>query len=574
MLSLPKRIAKVIDIRSNIFRTYRSTRTCLNITDIRNVGIVAHIDAGKTTTTENMLYLCGVIKQLGRVDGGDTTMDYLPQERERGITISAATTRMNWKNYIINVIDTPGHVDFTFEVSRSSRVLDGCVVIVDAVSGVQAQTQTVWRQTVDKKPSGGQIYNNQTHGLPAIGFVNKMDRVGADFRQCILSMEQKLGRNRHIILPIQVPIGAEESFAGVIDLIGLKSMVYPSHSSSRNPLSPVVESIDLTDPDVPDRDVILQARGHMLSTLAENDEQFLDVYLEHEDEFGCLSVPINDILNAITRLCHKGFIIPVLCGASLRGKGVEPVLESICRFLPAPNASDEGKPSIVLVRKEMESNKSSVLTDGRDTEDPKKYRYLKADEAEPLSAMIFKIVHDQNKGSLAFVRVFSGVLHAKSMIYNSTKNCKERVHQLGLVVADDLELLETISAGNVGCIIGLKHATTGDTLMEAQSKCLPPSSICKVTSKVTHHKKELGEMHEYVLDGLSVPEPVFALSVEPEKVSQQPMLDKALAILSTEDPSLRVDTDPDSGMTVSCTLQMLLTFPYRRTLLVHTTCCL
>ena len=479
---------------------------------IRNVGIVAHIDAGKTTTTENMLFLCGEIKQLGRVDTGDTTMDFLPQERERGITISSATKQLKWKQNIINVIDTPGHVDFTFEVSRSARVLDGVVVVIDAVAGVQAQTQTVWKQTVRRK-----------HGnsLPAIAFINKMDRNGADFDRSVLSMCHKLNANA---VPIQFPITRKDEFEAVVDLIAMNKYTWRtvhtqstsnSPLSSRTPVSPIVTPLESSDEFY---GVCITRRQALLERLAELDEEYMEVYLNGTDT-------VSDILHAIKRLCRNNSIIPVLCGASLRGKGVESLLDAISVFLPPPNynPSVTGK-NYQLIHK--------LHPDSRLT--------LTPDPHGPLCAMIFKVVFDTHKGYLSFIRVFSGTITNKSTVFNSTKGLKERVGQLCRVQADDLESLEEISAGDVGCIVGLKHSVTGDTLVSGSG-----------TDKIESGKGvKIYPISEYVLGGLTIPEPVYSLSIEPDKASQQPALEKALTILTTEDPSLQVEYQVDSGLTL------------------------
>lgn len=470
--------------------------------------------------------MCGEIKQLGRVDTGDTYMDFLPLERERGITISSATTQMKWKNNIINVIDTPGHVDFTFEVARSARVLDGCVVIVDAVAGVQAQTQTVWKQTVARK------HNGMENGLPAIAFVNKMDRNGADFERSLASMREKLHAN---VVPIQYPIGGEESFAGVVDLIGMNKLVWPVQSTSRSPAAPAVTPL-LPEDDL--YEVATRHRSEMLSALAENDEAFLDKYLMEEERVsaggdGDDLISVGDVLGALTRLCSDGVVVPTLCGASLRGKGVEPLLDSIGAFLPAPNYS----PVVDGVTSSSAASRRFSLVH---KENPSVQRMLAPVASGPMCALVFKLVHDSNRGIMAFVRVFSGTLTAKSMVHNTSKNIRERVHQLCRIQADELTMLDGIQAGDVGCIIGLKNTVTGDTIMNISD------GKDKVKAKGKSEAEKL-PLTDFVLDGMAVPDPVYSVSVEPEKSSDQPALEKALAILALEDPSLRVDINEESG---------------------------
>ena len=324
-----------------------------SIHTIRNVGVVAHIDAGKTTTTEQMLFICGQTKSVGRVDTGDTVMDFLPQERERGITISSAAISFEWKNHHINLIDTPGHVDFTVEVERSARVLDGAIVIVDAVSGVQAQTRTVWKQT--KKQS-----------IPAIAFVNKMDRDGASFEQAVQSIRKKLGANA---VPIQMPMtGNEGAFHGVIDLISLSKMTFDntSSSSSRSPKSPVVEPLNDTSSSQYVEAII--ARKAMMESIAEVDEVIMEKYLESDDGS---TLTTTDLIAGIRRACLKGDMVPTVCGASLRGKGVEPLLDSLTAFLPSPL----DRPSSIAINHKT-NEKKIISPDGKGDNPPLSVAFL------------------------------------------------------------------------------------------------------------------------------------------------------------------------------------------------------
>ena len=470
----------------------------------RNIGIIAHIDAGKTTTSEQMLFLCGETTSVGRVDTGDTVMDFLPQERERGITIQAAAITLSWKSHRINLIDTPGHVDFTIEVERSVRVIDGAVIIVDAVSGVQAQTKTVWRQA-------------QKQSLPAIAFINKMDRDGASFDRTLASIRTKLGANAVALqLPIfspQDPTGGvgDAAFLGVVDLLTLTRATWNSGSggdahssgqpSSRTPPRAVTSPLSTTDPLYASA---VAARRALVERIVETDDVLLDQYLEKGEE----SVSVETLLKALRRACIRGQLVPTLCGASLRGKGVEPLLDSVLAFLPSPAE----RPQIQAVHR---SDKSKPL------------RELDPLTTRDLCALAFKIVNDEARGPLVFVRTFTGSLTSKLSLLNATRGQRERVNQLLSVTADDLEQLAELGPGNVGCLVGLKHTVTGDTLV-----------------------LDKGPLKDYVLAGLTVPRPVFSQSVEPEQTSQQAALEAALAVLCMEDPSLQVELDKESGQTL------------------------
>ena len=463
---------------------------------IRNIGIIAHIDAGKTTTSEQMLFLCGETKSVGRVDTGDTVMDFLPQERERGITIQAAAITMAWKGHRINLIDTPGHVDFTIEVERSVRVIDGAVVIVDAVSGVQAQTKTVWRQACKQ-------------GLPAVAFVNKMDRDGASFERALVSVKTKLGAN---VVPLQLPILdlRDGSFLGVVDLLSMNKTLWeqqqqPSSTTtnSRVPPRATVAPLDAAhDAGLYQR--AREARRVMVESIVETNEELMDVYLEQGEG----AIDLAGLLAALRAACLQGAIVPAMCGASLRCRGVEPLLDAVLAFLPSP--LDKPKPTWAV---------SSI--EGKPRKD------INPASTQDLCALAFKIVHDASRGPLVFVRTFSGSLSPKQVLRNSSSGHKERLNQLLSVTADDLAPLAELGPGNVGCIVGLKHTVTGDTLV-----------------------LDRGPLHDYALAGLSVPRPVFSMSVEPEQSSQQTDLEAALAIMCVEDPSLKVEVDKESGQTL------------------------
>ena len=415
------------------FLWHRSSKSWIHT--IRNVGVVAHIDAGKTTTTEQMLFICGQTKSVGRVDTGDTVMDFLPQERERGITISSAAISFEWKNHHINLIDTPGHVDFTVEVERSARVLDGAIVIVDAVSGVQAQTRTVWKQT--KKQS-----------IPAIAFVNKMDRDGASFEQAVQSIRKKLGANA---VPIQIPMtGSEGAFHGVIDLISLSKMTFDntSSSSSRSPKSPIVEPLD-DDVSSPMYTEAIIARKALMESIAEVDEVIMEKYLESDDGS---TLTTTDLIAGIRRACLKGDIVPTVCGASLRGKGVEPLLDSLTAFLPSPL----DRPSSIAIN--QKTNEKKIISPDGKGENLPSLSHSCDDTPFPihplssihnfdntdLCALAFKVTYDPLRGPLVYIRSYSGTLSAKQTLFNATRGVRERVNQLLHVNAGEHTLYSLI----------------------------------------------------------------------------------------------------------------------------------
>ena len=473
-------------IRSSTFRAVSSL-----LARNRNIGIVAHVDAGKTTTSERMLNLCGATNSVGRVDSGDTIMDFLPQERERGITIQSAAITMDWKDHMINLIDTPGHVDFTVEVERCARVLDGVVVVIDAVSGVQAQTKTVWRQTQRRK-------------LPSILFVNKMDRIGASFERAIKSSETKLNCN---VVPLQVPIGSEDDFNGVMDLISMTKTEWHTNEQKNMP-SEVQTALSKSDPAYAD---YLQARLDMLERLAECDESFMDEYLaaqesDSDEQKAMLDAPAfsSEVINgALRRACLSGVVVPAICGASLRGKGVQALLDSVLSFLPSPLDT----PSVTAVHK----------TNG-------KTREISVAHTKEMCTFAFKIVYDKLRGPLVFVRNYSGTLTDRAVLYNTTQGKKERLNQLLAVSADDLDQIKELGPGQVGCLVGLKHTRTGDTLV-----------------------LDKGPLQHHELEGITLPRQVFSLAIEPERSSQQTELEDALRILCTEDPSLTFRVDEESG---------------------------
>ncbi len=498
-----------------------AARAQSSLSNIRNLGIIAHIDAGKTTTSEYMLYLCGDIASVGRVDNGDTVMDFLPQERERGITIGSAAISMPWGNCKLNLIDTPGHVDFTVEVERSCRVLDGVVVIVDAVSGVQAQTRTVWKQS-----------NRQN--LPAIAFVNKMDRDGASFIRALDSIQSKLGIPT---LAMQMPLfKSDDYFYGYVDLmtmdkhewLDLRAPEYQTyltemqHLKGKQNLYP--HRVSPLDPieDAQVWQLAVEERAAMLDTIAGEDEHFMEYFLDAGEE-----VHVHDeraqaeVLGAIRRLCHERAIVPAFCGASLRGKGVESLLGAITALLPSPL---ERPPATAVA---LQGSRVSERPRGQAKKNQDHLVKEVHPEDKALCALAFKVVHDKARGPLVYVRNYSGNLMSRQVIWNATKGVKERVNQLLLVSGGDLDGVDIIGAGEVACLVGLKHTETGDTLVEPK-----------------------GPLHSYVLDGLTVPKAVFSLVIEPERSSHQTELEDALRILTIEDPSLVYEIDEESGQNV------------------------
>ncbi|MCI5050594.1 MAG: elongation factor G, partial [Rickettsiales bacterium] len=445
----------------------------------RNIGIMAHIDAGKTTTTERILYYTGKSHKIGEVHEGAATMDWMEQEQERGITITSAATTAFWpgrdgNQYRINIIDTPGHVDFTIEVERSLRVLDGAVAVFDSVAGVEPQSETVWRQA-DK------------YGVPRMCFVNKMDRVGADFYRCVDMIVDRLGAEP---LVCQLPIGAEEEFKGVIDLVKMKALIWRDES-----LGAEWDEVDIPA-DLADK---AQEYNEKLIELAvEQDDDLLEKYLSGE-------MPNEDQLRSCIRKGTTNLsFVPVLCGTAFKNKGVQPLLDAVVDFMPAPI-------DVPAIK-------------GVDAADEEKEITRKSDDQEPLSALAFKIMTDPFVGSLTFTRVYSGVLEAGSYVHNTVKDKKERVGRMLLMHANSREDVKEARAGDIVAIAGLKDTTTGDTL-------------CDPNSKV-------------ILERMEFPEPVIEIAVEPKTKGDQEKMSVALGRLAAEDPSLRLTSDEETGQTI------------------------
>ncbi|ACZ41629.1 translation elongation factor G [Thermobaculum terrenum ATCC BAA-798] len=438
----------------------------------RNIGIIAHIDAGKTTTTERILFYTGRVHKMGEVHEGAATMDWMEQERERGITITAAATTCFWRDHRINIIDTPGHVDFTVEVERSLRVLDGGVVVFDAVAGVEPQSETVWRQA-------------DRYGVPRIAFVNKMDRMGANFERTVQMMRDRLGSNP---VPIQLPIGSESDFQGVVDLIDYDAIIYTDDLGTRLEETAIPSHLEAE---------AAAAREQMIEAIAEADEEFMMLYLEGED------ITPDQIRAALRRATIARTLVPVLCGAALKNKGVQPMLDAIVNYLPSPI-------DIPPVRG----------IDPRTGEEVERT----VDENEPFSALVFKIVADPFIGKLSYFRVYSGSLKAGSYVMNTTKNQRERIGRLVRMHANHREEVSEVFAGDIAAAVGLKNTFTGDTLAD--------------------------ESAPVVLESIKFPEPVISVAIEPKTKADQDKMANALARLAEEDPTFRVQTDPESGQTI------------------------
>ena len=434
----------------------------------RNIGIIAHIDAGKTTVTERILYYTKKIYKLGEVHEGAATMDWMPQEQERGITITAAATTCFWGDHRINIIDTPGHVDFTVEVERSLRVLDGAVVVFDGVAGVEPQSETVWRQA-------------DRYRVPRICFINKLDRTGADFWKCIDMITERLGVKP---VPIQLPIGLEDSFAGVIDLVDMKAIMY------RDDLGAQIDVVEIPDELRP---MAEKHRETMIEAAAEVDDDLTHKFFE-----GTLTP--DDIRHGLRLGTLQYRFVPVLCGSALKKKGVQPMLDAVLAYLPSPLDVPP------VIGEEPGSHAELLRT---------------VDDSEPFSALAFKIAADPFVGKLAYFRVYSGTLKSGSYILNATKGKKERIGRILQMHANHREEIEAVYAGDIAAAVGLKETYTGDTLSDPE--------------------------HPVILESISFPEPVIEVAIEPRTKMDQDKMDLALARLAEEDPTFRVYTDQESG---------------------------
>ena len=443
-----------------------------SLKDTRNIGIMAHIDAGKTTATERILFYTGKIHKIGDTHDGNSQMDWMEQEQERGITITSAATTAEWKNHRINIIDTPGHVDFTVEVERSLRVLDGSVAVLDAQSGVEPQTETVWRQAT-------------TYGVPRIVFVNKMDKTGADFLYSVGTIHDRLQANAH---PIQLPIGAEDLFEGVIDLVEMKA-IYNEGSVGENL---VVKEIPAEYQDQAE-----EYREKLIEAVAEFDEDFMEKYLGGEE------ITIDELKAAIRKATLSVEFFPVVCGSAFKYKGVQPMLDAVVEYLPSPLDVPAIKGIDPNTDEEVERHSS---------------------DEEPFSALAFKVMTDPFVGKLTFFRVYSGILSSGSYVKNSTKGKRERVGRILQMHANTRNEIAEVYAGDIAAAVGLKDTTTGDTLCD--------------------------EKNEVILESMEFPEPVIQLSVEPKSKADQDKMSTALQKLQEEDPTFRAGTDEETGQVI------------------------
>jgi len=438
----------------------------------RNIGIIAHIDAGKTTTTERILFYTGKTHRIGSVDDGTTVTDWMEQERERGITIVSAAVTAEWKNHRINIIDTPGHIDFTAEVQRSLRVLDGGIVVFDAVQGVEPQSETVWRQA-------------DRYGVPRICFINKMDRVGASYERSIESIRERLGANP---IPVQVPIGNESDFQGVVDLFSEKAILWKDDMGAEPEINDIPADLVST---------VEQAREKMIESIAELDDDLTLKYLEGE------MITPEELVKALRQAIIENKATAVFCGSSLKNKGVQPVIDGAVTFLPSPLEIPPVKGTHPKTEETVERH---------------------ADAEEPLSALVFKIVTDPYVGRLAYFRVYSGKITSSSAVFNSSKRNRERIGRLIRMYADRREEVDEISAGDIGAVLGLKNTFTGDTLCN--------------------------EGQQIILESISFPDPVISIAIEPKTTADQDKMAEALRRLAEEDPTFQVTVDQETGQTI------------------------
>ncbi|HFI0448905.1 TPA: elongation factor G [Streptococcus suis] len=438
----------------------------------RNIGIMAHVDAGKTTTTERILYYTGKIHKIGETHEGASQMDWMEQEQERGITITSAATTAQWNNHRVNIIDTPGHVDFTIEVQRSLRVLDGAVTVLDSQSGVEPQTETVWRQATE-------------YGVPRIVFANKMDKIGADFLYSVSTLHERLQANAH---PIQLPIGSEDEFRGIIDLIKMKAEIYTNDLGT-----------DILEEDIPAEylDQAQEYREKLVEAVAETDEELMMKYLEGEE------ITNEELKAAIRKATINVEFFPVLCGSAFKNKGVQLMLDAVIDYLPSP----VDIPAIKGINPDTDAEEER-----------------RASDEEPFAALAFKIMTDPFVGRLTFFRVYSGVLNSGSYVMNTSKGKRERIGRILQMHANSRQEIETVYAGDIAAAVGLKDTTTGDSLTDEKAKV--------------------------ILESIHVPEPVIQLMVEPKSKADQDKMGIALSKLAEEDPTFRVETNVETGETV------------------------
>ncbi|AJC57645.1 MULTISPECIES: elongation factor G [Streptomyces] len=459
--------------------------TSLDLAKVRNIGIMAHIDAGKTTTTERILFYTGVSYKIGEVHDGAATMDWMEQEQERGITITSAATTCHWPldnvDNTINIIDTPGHVDFTVEVERSLRVLDGAVTVFDGVAGVEPQSETVWRQA-------------DRYGVPRICFVNKLDRTGAEFHRCVDMISDRLGATPIVM---QLPIGTEMDFKGVVDLVTMKALVWSAEAAKGE----MYDTVDIPDTHIEAAD---EWRGKLLETVAENDEEVMELYLEGQEP------TVEQLYAAIRRITIASgkadvvTVTPVFCGTAFKNKGVQPLLDAVVRYLPSPLDVE--------------------AIEGHAVNDPEEIVKRKPSEDEPLAALAFKIASDPHLGKLTFIRVYSGRLEAGTQVQNSVKGKKERIGKIYRMHANKREEIDAVGAGDIVAVMGLKQTTTGETLCDAGSPV--------------------------ILESMEFPAPVIQVAIEPKSKGDQEKLGVAIQRLAEEDPSFQVHTDDETGQTI------------------------
>jgi len=444
-----------------------------SLENTRNIGIMAHIDAGKTTTTERILYYTGRIHKLGETHEGGATMDWMVQEQERGITITSAATTCQWKGCRINIIDTPGHVDFTVEVERSLKVLDGAVAVFCAKGGVEPQSETVWRQAT-------------TYGVPRLAYVNKMDITGADFFNVVSMMKERLGANA---VPIQLPIGRESDFVGIVDLIEMKAIIYHDDDGKNTDDAPIPEDM---------MELAEEYHNNLLEAVAEQDEEVLEKYLGGEE------ISRDEIRACIRKATIANEMVPVTCGTSYRNKGVQPLLDAIIAYMPSPL-------DVPAIK-------------GHAVDDPDEVIERHSSDDEPFSALAFKIMADPFVGKLAFFRVYSGTLESGNYVFNSTKGKRERIGRILMMHANDRKEIPMVYAGDIAAAVGLKDTTTGDTLCD--------------------------EKAPVILESMVFPEPVIRVAIEPKTKAGQDKMTMALVKLAEEDPTFKTYTDEETGQTI------------------------
>jgi elongation factor G len=452
-----------------------STQTSLDLAKVRNIGIMAHIDAGKTTTTERILFYTGINYKIGEVHEGAATMDWMEQEQERGITITSAATTCEWKNHTINIIDTPGHVDFTVEVERSLRVLDGAVTVFDGVAGVEPQSETVWRQA-------------DQYSVPRICFVNKLDRTGADFYRCVDMIVDRLGATP---LVLQLPIGSEADFLGVVDLVGMRALTWRGETQKGE---------DYTVEEIP-ADMAAKAaeyREKLLETLSEADDAIMEKFLEGEE------LTVDEIQAGIRRATLSYKLTPVLTGSAFKNKGVQPMLDAVVAYLPSPL-------DITAIEGHKPGHEDVVIE-------------RRPDDKEPFAALAFKIMTDPHLGKLTYVRVYSGRLETGTQVLNSVKDRKERIGKIYRMHANKREEIDAVGAGDIVAVMGLKDTTTGETLCDASNPV--------------------------VLESMTFPAPVIHIAIEPKSKGDQDKLGVAIQRLAEEDPTFHVRTDEETGQTI------------------------